>query len=183
MNITEEIQRVAAEAECIHTQLQVRAAISNMAAAITRQIGDRHPVVLTVLNGGIFFTSELLLQLPFILEIDSIKAGRYQGNTQGAGMNWTMTPALPLKDRTVLVADDILDEGITLASIKEWCEQAGAAEVLTAVLVDKQLGRTKPCQPDFVGLTTENRYLFGYGLDYKNHLRNWPGIYACKTVY
>ena len=98
-------------------------------------------------------------------------------------MVWTLTPALPLKKRTVLVVDDILDEGLTLAEITRYCHEAGAARVWVAVLVDKQIGRDKPCQPDFVGLTTENRYLFGYGLDYKSHLRNWPGIYACTTVY
>ncbi len=183
MTITEEINRVAAEAECLYTQDEVRKSIAVMAKTITTQLADQHPVVLSVLNGGIFFTAELLLQLRFPLELDSIKAGRYQGETRGTEMRWTLTPALPLKGRTVLVVDDILDEGITLAEISRYCREAGAAQVWVAVLVDKQIGREKPCQPDFVGLSTENRYLFGYGLDYKGHLRNWPGIYACKTVY
>lgn len=183
MNISEEIERVAAEADCLHSHAVIRTAITRMASEITAQLSHTHPVILSVLNGGIIFTGELLLQLPFALELDSIKAGRYQGATRGADMQWTLTPALSLQGRTVLIVDDILDEGMTLAAISHYCREAGAAEVLTAVLIDKQIGREKPCQPDFVGLTTENRYLFGYGLDYKNHLRNWPGIYACKTVY
>ena len=115
--------------------------------------------------------------------MDSIKVGRYQGETQGSTLRWTLTPGLPLAGRTVLVIDDILDEGITLDAIIRYCQDAGARAVHSAVLVDKAIGREKTCQPDFVGLIAENRYLFGYGLDYKNHLRNWPGIYACKTVY
>jgi hypoxanthine phosphoribosyltransferase len=183
MNLIEEIRRVVAEAECLYTRDEVSTAVAAMAVAITTQLADAHPVVLSVLNGGIFFTGELLLRLPFPLELDSIKAGRYLGATRGTAMRWTLTPAIPLHGRTVLVVDDILDEGITLAEIVRYCREAGASQVYTAVLVDKQIGRDKPCQPDFVGLTTPNRYLFGYGLDYKNHLRNWPGIHACHKVY
>lgn len=183
MNITEEVTRVANEAECLHTLDEVKSTIASMAQDITAELADQHPVVLSVLNGGIFFTAELLLNLHFPLELDSIKAGRYQGETRGTEMRWTLTPSLSLKDRTVLIVDDILDEGITLAEISRYCREAGAAKVWVAVLVDKRIGRDKPCQADFVGLTTENRYLFGYGLDYKSHLRNWPGIYACETVY
>lgn len=183
MCLIEEIRRVAAEAECLYTGAEVSAAVSAMARDITASLGNAHPVVLSVLNGGIFFTGELLLQLPFPLELDSIKAGRYQGETRGARMRWTLTPTTPLEGRSVLIVDDILDEGITLAEIVRHCREAGAAEVRSAILVDKRIGRPKPAVPDFVGLSTPNRYLFGYGLDYKNHLRNWPGIYACRTVY
>lgn len=178
----DEIQSIVADAECLHDRAAVSAAISDMALDITTLLAHRNPVVLSVLNGGIFFTGELLLHLSFPLELDSIKAGRYQGETRGATMRWQLAPSIPLTGRTVLIVDDILDEGITLAEIKHFCHEAGAKDVFTAVLIDKQIGRDKPCQPDFVGLTTENRYLFGYGLDYKNYLRNWPGIYACKTI-
>lgn len=177
-----DILNLAADADCLHDREAVSAAISTLARDITERLGECNPVVLTVLNGGIFFTGELLLQLAFPLELDSIKAGRYQGETRGSTMRWQLAPSTPLSGRTVLIVDDILDEGITLAEIKRYCLDAGAREVLTAVLIDKQIDREKPCQPDFVGLTTENRYLFGYGLDYRNYLRNWPGIYACKTI-
>ena len=183
MTLIEELRRVAAEAECLYTADDIDTAVTAMAETITAQLADRHPLVLSVLNGGIFFTGDLLLRLPFPLELDTIKAGRYQGGTRGAAMRWTLTPATPLKNRTVLIVDDIFDEGITLAEIARYCREQGAAAVYSAVLIDKLIGRKKPCQPDFTGLTAPNRYLFGYGLDYKNHLRNWPGIYACKTVY
>lgn len=183
MTLIEEINRVANEADCLYTHTEIATVVSRMARDISHTLADTHPIVLAMLNGGIFFTGELLLQLPFPLELDSIKAGRYQGSTRGAEMRWSVKPSLPLTGRTVLVVDDILDEGITLAEVIRYCQEAGADRVLTAVLIDKQIGRPKPCEADFVGLTTENRYLFGYGLDYKNHLRNWPGIYACKTVY
>jgi hypoxanthine phosphoribosyltransferase len=183
MTLIEEIRTVAAEADCLYSKKQVQTAITEMAKAITTRLEATHPLVLCVLNGGIVFTGELLLQLQFPLEIDSIKAGRYQGDTRGSHMRWSLEPAIPIKGRTVLILDDILDEGITLAEITRYCRDAGAEEIFAAVLIDKHIGRIKPCSADFIGLRTENRYLFGYGLDYKSHLRNWPGIYACTTIY
>ena len=183
MDLSQEICQVVAEAECLHDLSAVRAAIERLGREITPILKDEHPLVLGVLNGGIFFTSELLLHLPFPLELDSIKAGRYQGATAGGAMQWQVEPSISIKGRSILVLDDILDEGITLAEIHRYLEEKGAARIVSAVLVDKDLGRDKPYRADHVGLVTENRYLFGFGLDYKGYLRNWPGIFACRTIY
>ena len=183
MNKLEEIRRVAAEADCLYGADAVEAALDRMAASISRVLAERNPVVITVLDGGIIPAGKLLPRLAFPLEIDSLKAGRYQGETRGTGMRWVLEPSTPLEGRTVLLVDDILDEGITLAEIRRWCLARGAEAVHAAVLVDKQLGREKPFKADFVGLEAENRYLFGCGMDYKDYLRNRPGIYACKTIY
>ena len=91
-----------------------------------------------------------------------------------------MKPGTPLKGRTILIIDDVLDEGITLAAIKAYCLEQGANAVYCAVLIDKLLGHEKPIKADFVGLEVENRYLFGYGMDYKGYLRNAAGIFACS---
>ncbi len=85
-------------------------------------------------------------------------------------------------DRNILIVDDILDEGHTLKAIVDWCQQQGANQVYTAVLMNKDLGTSKPIQANFVGLQVANHYLFGYGMDYKGYLRNAAGIYACKEV-
>jgi len=80
----------------------------------------------------------------------------------------------------VLVLDDVLDEGGTLAAIREKLLAAGAARVLSAVLVDKDLGRAKPATADFVGVKLPNRYLIGCGMDAGGAWRNLPEIYALK---
>ncbi|HYE34887.1 hypoxanthine-guanine phosphoribosyltransferase [Methylocaldum sp.] len=183
MNISEEIERVIAEADCLFTESEVEAALDRMATEITALIGDRAPLLLSVLNGGIIPTTKLALRLHFPLEIDSIKAGRYQGETRGSEIRWLLKPTISLRGRTVLIIDDILDEGITLAEIRKYCLEEGAESVYTAVVVDKKLNKEKPCRADFIGLEAEDRYLFGFGMDYKNYLRNWPGIFACKRVY
>jgi len=182
MNLLEEVQRVEREADRLFSESQVEDAMNRLAGEITAQIGESAPIVLTVLNGGIIFAGKLLTRLGFPLEMDSINASRYRGATAGGEINWLLKPSLNLQGRTVLLLDDILDEGITLAAILEWCKQHGAAQVLVAVLIDKQIGRPRPCVADFVGLQAENRYLFGYGMDYKSYLRNAPGIFACKEM-
>lgn len=178
----EEIKRVEREAELLYSEAQVESAIERVALEIAARLAESCPVILTVLNGGIIFSGKLLPRLRFPLEIDSIQASRYRGATSGGQIQWLLKPSLCLAGRTVLLADDILDEGITLATIKEWCKEQGAKEIFIAVLIDKLIGRERPCRADFVGLEAENRYLFGYGLDYKNYLRNAPGIFACTGL-
>ena len=179
----QEIERVAAEAECLYTEAEVEAALDRIAGEITTRLADRNPVLLCVLNGGILPIARLAVRLRFPLEIDSIQAGRYQGETRGTEMRWRMQPGISLQGRTVLIVDDVLDEGITLAELRAYCAAQAAREVYAAVLVEKELGREKPAQADFVALRADDRYLFGYGMDYKGYLRNWPGIYACTRVY
>ena len=182
MTLREESLQVASDAMCLYDLETIRNEITRLGREITEQLQDEHPLVLTVLNGGIIFAGELLLHLPFPLELDSIKVGRYQGAIEGGQMKWLVEPALPVLNRTVLVVDDILDEGITLHEIHQYLKARGARKILSAVLVEKKLKREKPHQADFVGLYTEDYYLFGFGLDYKGQLRNWPGIYACRNI-
>lgn len=180
MNQLEEIRKVSAEAECLFSEVEVEAAIARLGAEISQCLESANPIVLTVLNGGIIFAGKLLTHLDFPLELDSIQASRYHGQTQGSHIRWLLKPALPLASRTILIVDDVLDEGITLAEVVAFCREQSAEAVYTAVLVDKDLGTEKPCRADFVGLNAPNLYLFGYGMDYKRYLRNAAGIFACR---
>lgn len=175
-----EIQQIQSHAELLHSEREVEAALDKMAGQINHLLADRNPLVLCVLNGGIVVAGKLLTRLAMPLNIDSINASRYQNQTAGGTIEWVLKPATPLKNRTVLIIDDVLDEGITLAAIQQYCLEQGATSVYSAVLIDKILDHEKPTRADFVGLTVANRYLFGYGMDYKGYLRNAAGIYACK---
>ena len=175
-----EIQRTQATADLIYSEQQVETALDNMAVAINKVLADSNPLVLCVLNGGIIAAGMLIPRLTMLLNLDSINASRYQNQTAGGTIEWLLKPATPLTDRAVLIIDDVLDEGITLAAIKAYCLEQGATAVYCAVLIDKLLGHEKPIRADFVGLEVENRYLFGYGMDYKGYLRNAAGIFACN---
>ncbi|MEI8572169.1 hypoxanthine-guanine phosphoribosyltransferase [Methylomonas sp. BW4-1] len=178
----EEIGIVKQQALLLHSADEVEAALDSMAAAITDKLQDSNPLVLCVINGGIIATGKLLPRLDFPLNLDSVHASRYRNATSGSDIHWLFKPTTPLAGRTVLVVDDILDEGHTLQAIVEYCREEGASTVYTAALFDKDLQITKPIKPDFIGLTVANHYLFGYGMDYKGYLRNAPGVFACKEV-
>lgn len=177
-----EIHEVQAHARCLITDAELETALDTMATAINQQLQDSNPLVLCVINGGIITTGKLLPRLSFPLTLDSIHASRYRNNTSGADIHWLFKPTTPLSGRTLLIVDDILDEGYTLKAIMDYCLEQGAKAVFSAVLLDKKLGVAKPVQADFVGLEVDNYYLFGYGLDYKGYLRNAPGIFACKEI-
>lgn len=177
------LQDVMDQAQCLYSESDVERALDTLATQITDVLADRNPLVLCVMNGGIVLTGRLAPRLNFLLQMDYIHATRYREQMQGSALQWRVTPATKVQGRTVLVLDDIFDEGETLAGIKSWCEGKGAAAVYTAVLVDKQHDRKTASlkKADFTALTAKDKYLFGYGMDYKGYWRNAPGIYAVKV--
>jgi hypoxanthine phosphoribosyltransferase len=181
MQMLKEIRQVQANADLLFCEREVEAALDKMASQINDTLADSNPLVLCAMNGGVVTAGKLLTRLTIPLTIDAINASRYHNQTSGGHIKWILKPGTPLKDRTVLIIDDILDEGFTLQAICEYCLDQGAMSVFSAVLVDKLLDHDKPIKADFIGLQVENRYLFGYGMDYKGYLRNAAGIYACKV--
>lgn len=172
------IKQVRAEAECLVSENDVEAAIDHLAETIGEKYRDLDPLLICVMNGGLVFAGSLMLRLDFPLQQDYMHASRYRGETSGGDIKWVVEPEHDLQGRHVLIIDDILDEGYTLAAIVEHCLQAGASSVETAVLVEKLHQRKHGIQADYVGLQVEDRYLFGYGMDYKGYLRNAAGIFA-----
>jgi hypoxanthine phosphoribosyltransferase len=132
------------------------------------------------MSGGVIFCGQLLPKLDFPLDFDYLHATRYGPDTQGGKISWRMAPWVSVKGRTVLVVDDILDEGLTLAAVKDSLLHMGAAEVLLAAFTEKLNGKTKPISADFCGLTVPDRFVFGYGMDVDGAWRNLPAIYAVQ---
>ena len=179
-----EVIAIQDSAECLHDAGAVHQALDRMAADISDTLAETVPIVLCVLTGGIIPAGHLLTRLQFPLESDYLHASRYRGETSGAEVRWLSEPAIELQDRTVLLVDDILDEGHTLADIINYCEQSGAKQVYSAVLVEKlHARRTADVRADFVGLQVEDRYVFGFGMDYMGYLRNLNGVYALGAEF
>ncbi|MCK6411777.1 MAG: hypoxanthine-guanine phosphoribosyltransferase [Azonexus sp.] len=178
-----EIKRAMAEADCLASPEQVNAALDRMASEITARLADSNPLVYTVMNGGLIVAGRLLARLDFPLETAYLHASRYGHQLSGNSLlDWRVRPTQEIKDRTVLVIDDILDEGHTLKAICQHLRDEGAASVQSAVLVHKLHARkAEPgMRADFTGLDIPDRFLFGCGMDYKGYWRNAPGIYALK---
>lgn len=182
MNLPETMQAVYEDSIRLFTTTEVEAALDKMAIKINAALHDKNPVILCVMIGGLVPMGNLLPRLDFPLEVDYVHATRYRGELTGGEIIWKVRPTVNLHDRTVLVVDDILDGGITLAAIIAEVSQLGAKEVFSAVLVDKHHKRVENGlnHADFVGLEVDDNYVFGYGMDYNEYLRNAPGIFMVK---
>lgn len=180
-SLLKDCQIALENAELLYNSDEVENAITKMGVTISNELKESNPLILPIMIGGLILAGRLIPQLNFPLQIDYIHATRYRGGTSGSELNWLKKPEKLLKGRTVLLVDDILDEGITLAAIVDYCHEAGSEKVLTAVLAEKILDKDKPIKSaDFTGLTVPDKYVFGYGMDYHEYHRNAAGIYALK---
>ena len=170
------------EAELVHSEAAVNGALRRLGGEIEARLRDQYPLVLCVMGGSVVFTGQLLPLLHFPLEFDYLHVTRYDGATRGGDLQWKVMPRQPIAGRVVLVLDDILDEGHTLAAIRERLLLEGAAAFYCAVFTEKETGRPKPIKPDFVGLQVPDRYVFGFGMDVESAWRNLPAIYALKEA-
>ena len=183
------------QSDLIYDRAAIDAAIAGMADAIAadyigqvpaNRMGDSFvPVFLTVMHGALPFAGQLALELGargLDLQFDYLHATRYRGSNQGGELVWKHRPATALYGRRVLIADDILDEGHTLAEVRRWCIEQGANDVRIAAMTVKDHDRcVAGIRADYVGLHLPDRYVYGFGMDYHEQGRNLPAIYALKA--
>lgn len=176
----EEAWSILETADLVVSAEDVERGIQRVAGEITAEFSDRYPLLLCVMNGAVYFCGRLLALLHFPLHLDYVHASRYGDGLDGKGLQWRAEPRDSVRDRAVLIVDDILDVGETLAAVKSRVLELGARSCHTAVLADKRIGRPKPVRPDFVGVSVPDRFVFGCGLDAHGSWRNLPAIYAMK---
>jgi hypoxanthine phosphoribosyltransferase len=173
-----------ANSDVIHDRASIERAIAAMAVRIRNDFAGSVPVYLTVMHGGLPFAGALAMEIGsrgLDLEFDYLHATRYRGATSGGELAWKHRPATPLRGRRLLLVDDIVDEGHTLAAVRDWCRSQGAAEIRIASLAVKAHDRCVPgLRADYVGLEVPDRYVYGYGMDYHEQGRNLPAIYALR---
>lgn len=176
----QQAQQILDTAELIHSEQAVAQTLQRMATDVTQVLSHQQPLVLCVMGGAVVFTGQLLPQLRFPLDFDYLHLTRYDKKMTGGAIHWQAEPKENMQDRVVLVLDDILDEGITLAAIRDKVLENGAKAFYSAVFAEKATGRSRSFKADFVGLTVPNRYVFGFGMDIHGAWRNLPAIYAVK---
>lgn len=164
--------------ELIHGADVVQTAIAKQAAALRPVLKDDYPVVLVLMKGGIYYAAWLTLALEIPLELDYVHVSRYADRREGRELVWEHPPMTDLEGRTVLIADDIFDEGATLAAVREACLHAGASKLYTAVMARKCHDRARTTPPDSSALEVPDRFMVGCGLDDAGRWRNLPAIYA-----
>jgi hypoxanthine phosphoribosyltransferase len=181
-NDLNDVKKLQAKSTCVYDAETIAKAIETMATKMNADFADKNPILLCAMNGALIFLGQLAPLLTFPLQIDYIHTSRFRGEIRGGDLHWLATPTISLKNRTIIIIEDILDSGITLAAIKDYCLQQNAKEVFSVVLVDKDHPRSEGgvIKADYTGLEIEDKFLIGFGLDYKGYLRNIPGIYAVE---
>ncbi len=173
-------ERIVQRATQLCSKEDIEKAFDRMAAEITQQLSEKNPTFVCVLSGAIVPMGQLLTRLDFPLKIDYLNASHYNGKVKGSELHFTVKPKESLKDKVIVLVDDIIDTGKTLQAVIDFCYQEGAKEVYTAVMIDKKRDRDEKglYKADFVGLQIPDKFIVGYGLDYEQYFRNLDGIYV-----
>ena len=167
--------------DLLHDWPAIDSALTRMAAEITADLAGERPIFMTVLTGGLLVAGCLAPRVRLDLVFDYVHATRYRGATEGGTLHWIAHPRSDLSNKVVILVDDILDEGYTLEELRRYCFDQGARDVKIAVLTVKRHDRRVPgLKADYIGLEVPDRYVFGFGMDYRELGRNLPGIYAVK---
>jgi hypoxanthine phosphoribosyltransferase len=172
------IQALIRKSSVIYSEIEIKTVIKNIADQVNQTIKTEDLYVLCVMNGALIFAGQLLPRLEKNIQYSYIHATRYAASLTGGPIHWLVKPPIDIEGKTVLILDDILDEGITLREIAATCLAMKAKAIYTAVLFDKEITKEKSYFPNFIGLKVPNRFVFGYGLDCKGLGRNLPHLYA-----
>ena len=175
----QELQDIKDNSDQVFSSMQIKQAVENIGLELEQLIRGKDAIMLCVMNGGLIFTSDLMRSLDCNVRLDYLQVARYMDSTVGGSLHWHNEPQLSLQDQVIVIADDIYDEGYTMEELVSYCKKHGAKEVITVVLLLKRkASRKNHLKPDLYGLEVEDRYVYGYGMDYRGQLRNVPDIYA-----
>jgi len=179
MNIEQALALHREAAEQLYDQAAVDQAVAALAERTEARYRERFPVLLCVMNGGLYMTAQLMRHWHFPMTVDYVHATRYRLATLGRDVLWKAYPQTPLKDRFVIIVDDIYDQGYTLREVRNWCLKQGASGCESLFLIRKQHDRPRAdIEADHAALECGDRYVYGSGIDLHGHFRNLPGIFA-----
>lgn len=159
------------------SKAKIDATVKKLAAAITRDYRAKNPLLIGILKGSFVFLADLVRQLDFPLEIEFVRVSSYGKGTKTSGkVKMVQGLKLDVKGRHVLVVEDIVDTGITVAYLLEYLKKKSPASLKLCAFTDKPSRRRVPVKIDYLGMTVPDKFLVGYGLDYGEKYRNLPDI-------
>ena len=170
-------QSILKQSSILYSSREIHLAIKNIAEEINQDIQSDVLYVLTVMNGGLFFSAHLIPLLKHTIHHDYIHATRYGNKAKGGLVHWIKDPDDIIKGKNILLVDDILDEGVTLSQIISKCKKMGAKNIFYTALFNKLIDKEKTILPSYHVLNVPNKFVFGFGLDYKGFGRALPDLH------
>jgi len=159
---------------------EIAATVRRLASEIRRDYQDKHPILIGVLKGSFMFMADLIRLLDFPLEVEFIRLSSYGGGKSPGRIKLLQGVQARIKDRYVLVIEDIIDTGLTTAFVLDYLKQKSPASLRLCTLTDKPARRKVTVRIDYLGLTVPNKFIVGYGIDWNERFRYLPGIYAIE---
>jgi len=178
MNMSEVVDR----SRLMHDEATVRAAIDQLALRLDLALRFHNPVLVCVLQGGVYLAGQLLARLRFPLQQATVQVTRYANSTEPGDLRWLSPLSMDVSGRSVLLVDDVFDRGLTLSLLHDHLIAVGAQQILSAVVVRKAVEHQTPYRPDYIALECGADYLFGCGMDYHGYWRNLPEIRALSEA-
>jgi hypoxanthine phosphoribosyltransferase len=163
--------------EVLLSEERIQHRLDELAKDVQRDYADKDLTLVAILTGSVMFIADLLRRLPMQLRLDYIGVSSYHGETRSTG-ELIVTKALKLdvRDRDVLVVDDILDTGLTLVKIREMLQKFEPRSVKFCTLLEKDVPHRENFRADYVAFHIPNKFVVGYGLDYRERYRNLPYV-------
>lgn len=166
----------------LYSKSDINKACIRLGQELHQAYHDKNPVIVCVLTGGVFFTTDIVREMDCNLEMNFIDVSSYHGGTESSGsIDLVRDLDVDIKDRDIILMEDIVDTGRTLKYIKDLLSSRGAASVSTCALLDKPTSRLVEVRAEYVGFEIPSEFLVGYGLDYKGIYRNLPYIGILKS--
>ncbi|MCG3150233.1 MAG: Hypoxanthine-guanine phosphoribosyltransferase [Verrucomicrobiae bacterium] len=171
--------------EILLTETQIQRRLDELGKEMERDYAGRDLTMIAVLTGSVLFAADLLRRLPLQVRLDCLGISSYHGQTRSSGeVTVTKSLHLDVRDREVLVVDDILDTGLTLVRIREMLGKLGPRSLKFAVFLEKEVPHHENFRADYVAFRIPNKFVVGYGLDYLERYRNLPYVGTLKpSVY
>jgi hypoxanthine phosphoribosyltransferase len=155
----------------------IQHALVQLSSEIIPKWKDNNPLVLVVLQGAFVFAADLLRNLPFSVEIEFIRVKSYEGTESSGQIRSVMGLDVSVKERNVLIIEDIVDTGKTAVYLRDLLKENGAKTISMATFLYKPAANQTDFEPEFVGLKIDPTFVVGYGLDYEGKGRHWPGLW------
>lgn len=169
------------EPRILFSREEIEAAVKRLAAEIRKDYLGKRPLLIGILKGSFMFMADLIRLLDFPLEVEFVRLSSYGGGRETTGKVREVQGLLsPIKDRDVLVIEDIVDTGLTTGFLLDYLQKKMPASLKLCALTDKPARRRRSVTIDYLGFTVPNKFLVGYGLDLDEKYRNLPDIYVLE---